>query len=359
MIAGNRGEWSEIYAFFKILSEGRLHPGDANLNKIAGFFYPVISILRKEIGKDITFSISGQNIIITDSVNPAISIPNTHFITQAANLLSNIKSSRGATFPLPSTEAFLNNLKCYTLKAKSTTKADIIIQIHDSRTNLQPILGFSIKSQLGGAPTLLNASTATNFIYKLTPATLTYFDVNQINNINSSRKIRDRIQAIYSKGIGLTFAGAENRTFHNNLVLIDSLLPEILSNALINYYEGKAVSLKQVCAYLTSTNPLGFDQTLNHKFYEHKLKRFLSEVALGMMPNTTWTGLYDGTEGYIVVKESGDVVCYHIINRNLFEDYLLNNTRFETPSSTRHGFGQIYSVANDLMFKLNLQIRFT
>jgi hypothetical protein len=214
-----------------------------------------------------------------------------------------------------------------------------------------------LKSKL--ISTLLNASAATNFVYKLTPGILTNSDINQLNSINSKGKIRDRIQAIYSKGIGLTFAGAENRTFHNNLVLIDSLLPEILSNALINYYEGKAISLKQVCAYLTSTNPLGFDQTLNHKFYEHKLKRFLSEVALGMMPNTTWTGLYDGTEGYIVVKESGDIVCYHIINRNLFEDYLLNNTRFETPSSTRHGFGQIYSVANDSMFKLNLQIRFT
>lgn len=154
------------------------------------------------------------------------------------------------------------------------------------------------------------------------------------------------------------FIRSENSTFQSNLTLIDSKMPEILSYALKAYFEGKASLLSDICKYITTTNPLGFDQSSNHKFYEHKLKRFLSEVALGMMPNTTWTGQYDGTEGYIVIKEDGDVVCYNIINRNLFEDYLLANTKFDTPSSTRHMFGSIYDVGSESFFKLNLQIRF-
>ena len=53
------------------------------------------------------------------------------------------------------------------IKTKSSVKSDIRIVIHDSRTGTNPELGFSIKSQLGKASTLLNASMTTNFIYRL------------------------------------------------------------------------------------------------------------------------------------------------------------------------------------------------
>ena len=106
-------------------------------------------------------------------------------------------------------------------------------------------------------------------------------------------------------------------------------------------------------------NPLNFDVGNEHKFYEYKIKRFLTDVALGMMPSKVWTGQYDATGGYLIVKENGDVLCYHIYNRNEFENYLLNNTKLDTASSSRHGFGKIYEVNGDLCFNLNLQIRFT
>ncbi|MCB0745699.1 MAG: HpaII family restriction endonuclease, partial [Ignavibacteriae bacterium] len=93
-------------------------------------------------------------------------------------------------------------------------------------------------------------------------------------------------------------------------------------------------------------------------FYEYKIKRFLTDVALGMMPSKVWTGKYDATGGYLIVKENGDVLCYHIYNRNEFEDYLLNNTKLDTASSSRHGFGEIYENSGELYFNLNLQIRF-
>ena len=48
MIKANKGEWSEVYALFKLLSEGKLHAGDKHLNKIPNLFYPIISILRQE-----------------------------------------------------------------------------------------------------------------------------------------------------------------------------------------------------------------------------------------------------------------------------------------------------------------------
>lgn len=89
------------------------------------------------------------------------------------------------------------------------------------------------------------------------------------------------------------------------------------------------------------------------------MKCFLTDIALGMMPTIVWTGKYEANGGYLVVKENGDVLCYHFYNKNLFEDYLYNNTRFETASSTRNRFGFIEKqVDGSLIFKLNLQIRF-
>jgi hypothetical protein len=76
------------------------------------------------------------------------------------------------------------------------------------------------------------------------------------------------------------------------------------------------------------------------------------------MPASVWSGIYDATGGYLIVKENGDVLCYHIYNRNSFENYLYKNTKFETASSTRHDFGKIYESDSRLYFKLNLQIRF-
>ncbi|NLB89535.1 MAG: HpaII family restriction endonuclease, partial [Syntrophomonadaceae bacterium] len=40
MITGNKGEWSEVYTFFKLLSDGRLYAADADLNKIEDIYYP-------------------------------------------------------------------------------------------------------------------------------------------------------------------------------------------------------------------------------------------------------------------------------------------------------------------------------
>ena len=109
---------------------------------------------------------------------------------------------------------------------------------------------------------------------------------------------------------------------------------------------------------ISKSNPLGFNLETNHPFYSYKIKRLLTDIALGMMPSKVWKGELDATGGYLVVKEDGEVLCYHIYNRNEFEDYLLNNTKLETASSTRHEFGTVYKEGNKQFFKLNLQIRF-
>jgi len=45
---GNKGEWSEVYAHFKILEEGFLYPADKNMQRLEANKIPVISVLRPD-----------------------------------------------------------------------------------------------------------------------------------------------------------------------------------------------------------------------------------------------------------------------------------------------------------------------
>ena len=57
-------------------------------------------------------------------------------------------------------------------------------------------------------------------------------------------------------------------------------------------------------------------------------------------------------------KDNGEVLAYHIYNRDAFEKYLLNNTKFERGSTGKHGFATLYMENGKRYINLNLQIRF-
>lgn len=244
------------------------------------------------------------------------------------------------------------------LKAKSSVKSDIRIVIHDQRTGTTPELGFSIKSQLGSASTLLNAGKTTNFIYEIENTILAETQIQTINSIASRSKIKDRIEKIRELSGTLDFKKTESSIFGNNLTLIDSALPKIIAEIVYLFFTSGHSKIVELVNEISKINPLEFNLETNHPFYTYKIKRFLTDIALGMMPSKVWTGELDATGGYLVVKEDGEILCYHIYNRNEFEDYLLNNTKLETASSTRHDFGTVYKENNKQFFKLNLQIRF-
>lgn len=357
MIKGNKGEWSEIYALFKILGDKELFLGDQDVKKLEGIVYPVIKVLRTEVNGDFEYSIQDE-IILVSGDDEVFQIPIANFKKKAIYLLEAIKENRSGTFSVPEIEDFMHSINCISLKAGSSAKTDITIVVHDHRTNQQPTLGFSIKSQLGNPSTLLNAGRTTNFIYKISDSSLSDNEIEQINSISTRSKIVDRITAIQNKGGTFGFVRTERQIFSNNLILIDSLMPELLAQFVFDFYSSGFSHLTDLLNGVSEQNPLNYDISNEHKFYEYKIKRFLTDIALGMMPSTVWTGKYDATGGYLIVKESGDVLCYHIYNRNEFENYLLNNTKLETASSTRHGFGKIYKEDEQLYFKLNLQIRF-
>lgn len=362
MITGNKGEWSEIYALFKLLGDKMLYPGDSEIRKVENIFYPILKILRSEVNGNFEYSIK-ENIVIVSENQELFRIPISEFREKAKQLLVKIKSNSG-TFSMPEIEQFMQSINCLSLKASSSAKTDITIVVHDQRTGLQPTLGFSIKSQLGNPSTLLNAGETTNFIFRIENKAFSRQEMEQINSLfvkrgqKLSKDIRGRIGAIRENEGKLTFVGTQKRIFGNNLILIDSLLPKILSFMVLTFYSSNYSKVEDLVQIAENENPLCFDTSNKHLFYRYKIKRFLTDIALGMMPSTVWTGEYDATGGYLIVKSDGEVLCYHIYNKSEFENYLLSNTKLDTASSSRHGFGEIYEDDGQFYLKLNLQIRF-
>lgn len=126
---------------------------------------------------------------------------------------------------------------------------------------------------------------------------------------------------------------------------------------LLAQIEIEAKSLEALTAHLANINPMHYDLTHPSPFYTYKIKHLLTTIALGLMPATPWQGIYDANGGLLVVKQDGEILCYHFYERNRFENYLFRNAYLERASSTRHNYARLERHDNKLLFKLNLQIR--
>ena len=358
-LTGNKGEWSEVYALLKWLVEGKVYAGDQNLNKIQNLFYPIIMILRQEKEGNFNYKLQDKDVVIqTPEGEELLRIPASVFLTEAEKLLKAINETDG-TFAVLPIEKFMNRIYCHSLKAKSSDKTDIKIILHDRRTKMNSEMGFSIKSQLGGDSTLLNASKATNFNFKIEGVTLSDEEIATINSLNPSRnKVIERINAIKKKGGRFVFDKVDNSTFRNNLIMLDGDLPTIIAYLLLEQLNTGISTLKELAEKLTKNNPLNYDVSQTSPFYAYKIKHLLTSTALGMMPATAWSGQFDANGGYLVVKRDGEILCYHFYDRNRFEDYLFSNAYLERSSTSRHEYASIIKEKDGtLSFKLNFQVR--
>lgn len=360
-VRANRGEWSELYALFRLLGDGKLVAGDENHTKIDNLVYPIVEIVRMDSGRLFNYKNTGDVVLITENKKELARVKVSEFTRFADFLLSKIQEAKDATFEIKDIEQFRKNIYTFKIKAESQEKADIYIVIHDPITNLSPKLGFSIKSELGAVPTLFNSGKISNFIFKLTNP----LDEELINLVNETKGFKEKIQLIKGK-CDLKFegiqSGKDGNLLYNNLVLMDSCMPVLLANLLVLQYtnEKGTKSVAELVKIITEENPLGFDMSSNHPFYESKVKHLLVDSALGMTAGKRWDGVYQANGGYLVVRKSGEIVCYHIYNKKEFEDYLFYNTKFETPSTSKYDFGRVEKRGDGSQyFKLNLQIRFT
>lgn len=356
MLSGNKGEWSEIYTLLKLIADGEMLKGDSQLVPLPNESYKVIALERKEAttGKT-SYSIAGGTVEIRNSKN-SVTLNRDIFSLEANKLLDSIKAQTGSV-KIPSTEQFMKEILTFSIKAKSQDKTDIKVEIHDHRTSIAHTRGFSIKSQLGSPSTLLNASQQTVFRYKL--KNLTDIQAEAVNSIQSRGALIDRVQALSSlSNIDISPAGSTSATLSYNLRLMDDALPDIVSSLLWNFYRHNTGKLDELLPHISDQNIRSYDSQGKDLLYSTKLKRLLVCAALGMKPSQRWNGQHDANGGYLIVLNSGDIISYHIYDKEDFEGYLFHNTKLDTPSTSRYSTGTVFNSNGEYFIDLGLQIRF-
>lgn len=354
----NKWEWSEFYVFLKILEDRKLPAANKDLQLLSDKFFIFKKIIRNELGQSTKiFDLENKNLLILDeNGNVLKELKESEIIWKTLKIFEKIKKSKKSSFELPEAEKLMEKLMCTKIKAVSSEKSDLDAFIYDRISDSQELLWFSIKSMLGAASTLLNPGKTTNFKFEI--KNLDDSLINSINSILWRSKIKDRLAAIFKNWGELTFSKMSSSSFESNLKKIDTAFPSFIAQMLISFFSGKGSKVKDLVRILSEDSLIGELYWLTNEDHEFKVKNFLVSSALGMVPSQKWNWFTKAYWGYIVVKWDGEVICYHLYNRDEFLSYLFENTKFDTASSTRYDYGKIYSEEGRLFINLNLQIRF-
>lgn len=354
MISANRGEWAEIYAFVKLICDGFIFGADQNANVNSGLVYKINEVFRNGV----TYRKNEDKIEIYHDGKLQKSVDWSLINEKKNEFLNEIKNERGRSFNSNSGQFLLEELLQPSIKSNDRYKGDIQIRLCDDRMKSSPLLTFSIKSYLGGAPTLWNASHATKIRYQVNG--LTSFDRLILDDCRDYSSVKGYIKK--HENISLTYDDYLDSRCKANFLYVDSLFPVVMSEALKQYYLSQESGSAEIIEKTEQLNPCHFPEG---KYYFKKYIDFLVASALGMFPAIPWDGTEKMNGGYIIVKQTGDIVCFLINDRELFRTYLLNHTKFDTPSSVKYMLvteknpdGRIYYENNVGYMNLNYQIRF-
>ncbi|WP_338768483.1 HpaII family restriction endonuclease [Bernardetia sp. ABR2-2B] len=350
----NKGEWTELLLFIKLLLDKKLYLSDKNLNTTSSYF-KINKVTTHNL--DLEFLLSNSSTIISknkfDKTEKQISISKIITPSIIQSFVEKIKKEKG-TFEIPSFNIIQDELGFNVVKGgNSNQKADILLDIENEIIQKENE-GFGIKSYLGSKPTLLNASGNTNFIFKVNgieKGNKTIID--EVNQINTRTKLKDRINKIEELGGNFEYLGAERDTMDFNLKMIDSQMPKLIGEILLCFYKERVSSIEKITKRIIGKEK---DEEI---LLKNKIKNLLVSILLGFFAGTKWDGAFQ-SNGTIVMKNNGDCVGFHIVEMENLKNYLFENIKLDMPSTTRHRFGQLYSEKNgELFFKLNLQLRFS
>jgi hypothetical protein len=359
MLKGNKGEWSELYAFLKLLADGKLFSADEHLNKTQAFVQ-ILSILRNDSGNKLAYDIKNSEVIHVlneESEEKVLSFSRQDAENIATDLITELRRTNDISIELSQS---IKNLLITKVSDKTPGKGDIFIKIFDPLHGISSLQEFSIKSFLGSKPTLFNANKTTNITYEITDNggyPMSEDDLTQVNNIDTRHKYLDRVSKITELGYNIIFDSYDDNTFKLNLQVIDSDLPLILAQIVKDKYTKSLINITDVIDNLNDSNPMNYDLSQGHKFYEYRIVNFLVEAALGMTSKSVWSGKYDVVGGIIIIKPDAEILCYHLIDFNKFKQYLKNSAKLDNPSGSRMGYGSVYREGNATFIKLNFQIK--
>lgn len=377
----NKGEWSEMYIFFKLISDRKVFVADKDMNKIKDVFLDIISIIREEqAGKEYRYY-TGDTVKITLNGVDVKSLDSSLFTEKAKRVWRMITENKGnTTFSDDDIREFLESIFIHNISAPAQKRndyfggtKDIVLDTHDYRSGVNQIMGFSCKSDIDAASTLFNASgDNTNFEYEL----VGNVDDEVMNHFNSLYRdivrkgevchdvaIGDRLNYLKSRGIDVKFTHAVKNTAQQNLIRCGGFeTPQLVAELLKYYYyirSGADTSVSDAIKYIANHDAVGYGFDDLQNTYHLKVANLLYSMFTGLRFSKPWNGKSDVSGGYIVVKRDGDVVAFHSCIADEFKDFLVDKLKFESPSCSRHDYLSIYKKENGKYYvKFALQFRF-
>lgn len=379
-LSGNRGEWSEPYVVLKLLADRKLAQATEDMLPSETDFAEVLGLKRG----DLEAVVDDEDYVVfkfidnhgkENVVTARRDIININ-ATRLFKAIASVGPKKGA-FKLKEIAselrtfgfARLTNPPSPKKAGQKVTKRDLTIHLKSVKLG-NARLGFSVKSELGAPPTLLNASEATNIVYRVKG--LSPSDAAEINEKTGSKKIMQRCAMIKERASSIEFVEYNNKTFEENLDVVDSSLPRMIADLLkVHYFEQivqprektvgakrSADRLDKAVELLAASEPYKSEKRAD--YCAIKIKRFLYDCALGLMPSEPWNGVDDASGGYVIVLPDGKLIALYVYNKNLFGKYLFENTIFERASTSRHKYMKLEpdGDSGDYLLKLNLQIRF-
>lgn len=374
-MAANRGEWAELYVIFKLLGEGKIYAADENLMKNSHSYLNIVKIIREEVKDRLIEYKTGVVVEICMDGETVLSVPATEFLQNAKILLNTINNSTGRSFDAEGeTTEFKEKVLINSFKSPSVGyynnfggKNDIIMEVYDHATALSNVAGFSIKSKYKNPATLFNTAKSSAFVYELTD--INDEQMQEVNSLVTSKGGRDknaRMDYFTNNNIGFNFShvkiapNQDHSVFADNLENVRGDMVGVLNEMILIEYFGKKKNseLTDIATTLIETNPLG--KRNPEIYYIKAMKDFLYASFAGMTASHRWNGMAVVNGGYIVAKDTGEVLVYHTRDGESFRTFLYNNTKFDRPSSSenKYNYAFVYKETGRYYFDLNFQIRF-
>ncbi len=398
---GNKGEWSEPYVLFELLTKRKIYNCDADMNIIADIWHDIKAVIFKTDASDngelgsLRFEL-GKNdkgepeITLFRKDKPQVKLQYNDCKKHADTIKKILtdpkpeKDENGSLVVPKECSEYLRSIGRKSLKASSTkSKSDIWVQLPDVRNVSNKPLGFSIKSDSGSPSTVFNSTHQTNIVYKFNRE-LTEDEVKQLESMvkpdENKRMYPDypaRIKYCVENGIGLEFDHEEamnvveedgkldsiltgEHTFERNLKMVDTKMDELFG--IIAYYAHfkHVTTLRDMVEALNEADPFDMKPTDSYPFYRKKIMDLLVAVTVSMEAKKVWDGKEGTNGGFIIVKDTGDIVCYHIFDRDDFREFLLKYMVFDKPANSRYLMMHLYPVDKEkgiYRTQLNIQMR--
>jgi hypothetical protein len=203
-----------------------------------------------------------------------------------------------------------------------------------------------VKYHLLKPPFLLKGSTSTGFIYKIQNIYLSKNDIEELNTLNTDLKI----QNIKSRKAILKFEGCKSRIFSNNLIMIDSIMPQLLSEVMLLSCFSNLNSMKSIIDELENIDPMSYNAFGIVKIYDYKIHEFLKSLALGLNSNSVWYGEPNIYDHLPVLKDNNELIYYSDSIKKFIEILVLRS------EIDKNAVGTIYNDNGENYLILRLQI---